>query len=242
MDLLLSRKKILVTGGTSELGNAFVRQAVARGAEVHFTWHESKARALALEKTGARKHRVDLGSTESMDVFLKEFLAAHETLDVLVHNAAATADARLGSLSEAEWDRVLAVGLKAPFYLTQKLLPLLLKVRPSKVFMIVSRAGLEGLPGAANYAAAKGGLIAMTKVLARELGKKQVLVNAVNPGFMKSRMTENVPEETFQAALERSPTRTISDPEEVAGFLVYLSSGLVRGVTGQVFHFESRPL
>ena len=115
-------------------------------------------------------------------------------------------------------------------------------ITPAKVFMIVSRAGLGGLYGAANYAASKGGLIAMTKTLAKELGRKKVLVNAVNPGFMRSAMTAKVSDAILQKNLHESPLKTFSDPEEVAGFLVYLSSDLMRQVTGQVFHFESRPL
>jgi len=144
-------------------------------------------------------------------------------------------------MTEQEWDAVLGVNLKAPFYMTRKLLPLLMRKAPSKVFMMVSRAGLSGLSGAANYAASKGGLIAMTKTLAKELGRKKILVNGVNPGFMESSMTENLSEKTLQRNLEESPLKSFSDPEEVADFLVYLSSDRMRQVTGQVFHFESRP-
>ena len=98
-----------------------------------------------------------------------------------------------------------------------------------------------GLAGAANYAASKGGLIAMTKTLAKELGRKRILVNAVNPGFMRSSMTESVPEEVLKQNIEMSPLKSFTDPEEVADFLIYLSSDKMRQVTGQVFHFESRP-
>jgi len=144
-------------------------------------------------------------------------------------------------MSEDAWDRVLKVNLKAPFYLTQKLLPLLMRQKPSKVFTLVSRAGLSGLAGAANYAASKGGLIAMTKTLAKELGRKKILVNAVNPGFMQSAMTEKVPQAILERNLEDSPLKAFSDPNEVADFLIYLASDQMRQVTGQVFHFESRP-
>jgi len=112
---------------------------------------------------------------------------------------------------------------------------------PAKVFTMVSRAGLSGLAGASNYAASKGGLIAMTKTLAKELGRKKMLVNAVNPGFMQSSMTASVPEKILQKNLEESPLKTFSDPEEVAEFLIFLSSDSMRQVTGQVFHFEPRP-
>lgn len=242
MEPLLSGKKILITGGTGTLGSAFVRKALAHGAQVFFTYFRSVEKAGELESAGAKGALLDLESTKALDDFLTKFRNENESLDILIHNAAAIADGRIEKLSETEWDRVIAVNLKAPFYLTKQLLPLLMRNQPSKVFMIVSRAGLYGLEGAANYAASKGGLIAMMKSLAKELGRKKILVNAVNPGFMKSRMTEHLPEEVIQKALDMSPLKTLSDPEEVAGFLVYLCSDLVKQITGQVFHFESRPL
>lgn len=238
---LLKNKTLLITGGSSLLGQAFVRAAVREGANVFFTYFRSSSLAKDLERSGAKGFALDLDDTQAIKLFAEEFKEKVERLDVLIHNAAATADAFIEKMSEKEWDRVLQVNLKAPFYLTQKLLPLLLRKMPSKVFTLVSRAGLSGLAGAANYAASKGGLIAMTKTLAKELGRKKILVNAVNPGFMRSSMTAQVPEEILQRNLEASPLKAFSDPGEVAEFLVYLSSDHMRQVTGQVFHFESRP-
>lgn len=231
----------MITGGTSQLGQAFVRKAVKQGARVFFTYLRSSGIAAELERGDAQGFPLDLADTRAIGLFAASFMEKTEQLDVLIHNAAATADALIEKMSEKAWDEVLRVNLKAPFYLTQKLLPLLLRKAPSKVFTLVSRAGLSGLAGAANYAASKGGLIAMTKTLAKELGRKKILVNAVNPGFMQSSMTSNVPEEVLQRNLEESPLKTFSDPEEVADFLLFLSSDRMRQVTGQVFHFESRP-
>jgi len=237
----LKDKIILITGGTSQLGQSLVRKAVLQGARVFFSYYKSSAVAKELERTGAQGFSMDLANAAAIEAFAATFKEKVERLDVLIHNAAATADALLEKMSEKEWDDVLKVNLKAPFYLTQKLLPILLRKTPSKVFTIVSRAGLSGLAGAANYAASKGGLIAMTKTLAKELGRKKILVNAVNPGFMRSSITASVPEKTLQKNLEESPLKTFSDPEEVADFLLFLASDQMRQVTGQVFHFESRP-
>lgn len=242
MNNLLSGKKVLITGGTSVLGSAFVRKALENGARVFFTYFNSKEKAYELETAGAGGFRLDLTNTGDMERFCSGFKNENETLDALIHNAAVTADGYIEKLPEKDWDRVIAVNLKAPFYLTRQLLPLLMKAQPSKIFMVVSQAGLNGLAGAANYAASKGGLIAMTKTLAKELGRKKILVNAVNPGLMKSAMTANVPEAELRKSLDRSPLKTLSNPEEVAGFLVYLCSDLMKQVTGQVFHFESRPM
>jgi 3-oxoacyl-[acyl-carrier protein] reductase len=240
-ELSLKGKIILITGGTGMLGQAFVRKAARQGACVFFTYRKAFEAARELEKTGAQGFPLDLADMKAIDAFAETFKEKTESLDVLIHNAASTADAFIEKMPENEWDNVLRVNLKAPFYLTQKLLPLLLRKTPSKVFTLVSRAGLSGLAGASNYAASKGGLIAMTKTLAKELGRKKILVNAVNPGFMRSSMTANVPREILQKNLEESPLKTFSDPEEVADFLLFLSSERMRQVTGQVFHFESRP-
>jgi 3-oxoacyl-[acyl-carrier protein] reductase len=243
----LKEKIILITGGAGRLGQAFIRKAVQEGARVFFTYLKSFEAAKELERTGARGFPLDLADVKAIDAFAETFKQKAESLDVLIHNAASTADAFIEKMSERAWDDVMRVNLKAPFYLTQKLLPFLMARRgdnplsPAKVFTIVSRAGLSGLAGAANYAASKGGLIAMTKTLAKELGRKKILVNAVNPGFMRSSMTANVPRETFQQNLEESALKNFSDPEEVADFLLFLSSDQMRQVTGQVFHFESRP-
>ncbi len=242
MDPLLKDKTVLITGGTSQLGRIFVAKAVQNGARVFFTYFRSATVAQALEKIGAKGYALDLADVQTMEAFAASFQKKTEQLDVLIHNAATTADSLIEQMSEKDWDRVISVNLKAPFYLTRQLLPLLLRKQPSKVFMMVSRAGLSGLYGAANYAASKGGLIAMTKTLAKELGRKKILVNAINPGFMKASMTAGVPESVLQKNLNESPLKSFSDPEEVADFMVYLSSGLMRQVTGQVFHFESRPL
>lgn len=241
MTIQLSGKKVLITGGTGELGSRLVAKMTGAGADTAFTYFRSVEKTKKLETLGARGFYVDLADRGSMDAFLEVFLKTNESLDILIHNAAAAADNRIEKMTEEEWDRVIRVNLKAPFYLTQKLLPLLMMSQPSKVFMLVSRAGLHGLAGAANYAASKGGLIAMTKTLAKELGRKKILVNAVNPGFMRSSLTTGLPEKILQKNLEESPLKTFSDPEEVADFLLYLSSDRMRQATGQVFHFESRP-
>lgn len=241
MELSLKDKTILITGGTSKLGRAFVVKALAQGARVFFTYHKASDLAAELERGGARGIALDLADGRAIDAFVDAFSKETEQLDCLIHNAAATADSLIEKMSENAWDEVLNVNLKAPFYLTRKLLPLLMRRKPSKIFTLVSRAGLSGLAGAANYAAAKGGLIAMTKTLAKELGRKKILVNAVNPGFMRSAMTGKVPQSVLDRNLEDSPLKAFSDPEEVADFLVYLASDQMRQVTGQVFHFESRP-
>lgn len=219
-----------------------MRRAVSEGAQVFFTFNQSSALAGELQKLGAKGFALDLSKTFAIDEFAKTLKAEAGNLDAVIHNAAAVRDHTIQNLTEEDWDYVMAVDLKAPYYLTKKLLSLLFKSELSKIFMITSRAAIQGGFGISNYAAAKAGLIGLTKSMAQELGKKNILVNAVNPGFMKSRMTETLPEPVIQAHLAASPIAAHSEPAEVADFLVYLCSDQMKGVTGQVFHFESRKI
>lgn len=240
MDQALAGKNILITGGTSTLGSAFVGKARSQGASVFFTFYQNEGRAKELESLGARGFQLNLADLQAIERLQKEIRSQIKTLHVLIHNAALTRDATIQNMSEAEWDEVLCVNLKAPYYLTKKLLSLLFKAEPSKIFFVVSRAALSGIFGASNYAASKAGLVAMAKSLAQELGRKNILVNCVNPGFMKSRMTESLPPEVLEKNIHESVLNRVSNPEEIADFLVYLSSDRMTQVSGQVFHFESR--
>lgn len=222
------------------MGRAIVRKALERGASVYFTFFQNESCARELEGLGAHGFPLNLGDSKAIDDFQCVFRSEVRQLDVLIHNAAATRDSTLQNMDEAEWDQVLQINLKAPYFLTKKLLPLLFKVRRSKIFFIISRAAFHGLFGAANYAASKAGLVGLAKSLAQELGRKEILVNCINPGFMKSKMTESLPPEVLERNLRESLLGRFSNPDEVADFLVSLSSDRMTQVTGQVFHFESR--
>lgn len=181
-----------------------------------------------------------MNNFEAIELFQREFRTVVKTLDVLIHNAAVTEDASLQNMTEEAWDRVMRVNLKAPYFLTKKLLSPLFKAKPGKIFFIVSQAALRGIFGASNYAASKAGLVALAKSVAQEYGRKGVLANCVNPGFMKSAMTGRLPAEIFEKNIQASSLGRASDPAEVAKFLVYLSSDQMTQVTGQLFHYESR--
>lgn len=240
MDRVLAGKNILITGGTSALGSAFVRKACQAGASVFFTFHRNESRAKELNEQGGRGFQLDLGDLKAIDDFQKKLRSECKALHVLIHNAALTRDSTIQNMSEAEWDEVLRINLKAPYYLTKKLLVLLFKTEPSKIFFMISRAAFSGIFGASNYAASKAGLVALAKSLAQELGRKQVLINCVNPGFMKSGMTESLPPEILEKNVRESSLSRISNPDEVADFLIFLSSDRMTQVTGQIFHYESR--
>ena len=237
----------MITGGSSRLGQAFIRKALAEGAAVYFTYHRHAEDIQPLIAQGAEGFELDLADMRAIERFAKQIKEKTREVDVLIHNAAAVRDHTIQNMTEDDWDHVLTVDLKAPYFLTKQLLPLLLRKKSEvaagkarKVFMITSRVALQGGFGVSNYAAAKAGLIGLAKSLAQELGRRKILVNAVNPGFMPSRMTEALPEAVIARNLEANPLGEYSNPEEVADFLVHLASDQMQQVTGQVLHWEGR--
>ncbi len=230
----------MITGGSSRLGNAIAHQALQEDAQVFVTYFRHPDSVRNLTEKGATAFELDLSDMRAIEVLTKQIKEKIKRLDILIHNAAAVRDATIGNLTEEDWDFVLTANLKAPYYLTKKLLPLLFKADKSKIFFITSRVALKGGFGASNYAASKAGIIGLVKSLAQELGRKQILVNAINPGFMKSAMTEALPAQVIEANLSASPLGRFSEPEEVARFLTFLGADQTTQVTGQVIHFESR--
>ena len=241
MDVSLAGKQVLITGGTGALGRALVARAREEGAAVFFTYHQGTQEAKRLEALGARGFLTDLRDRRQIDRLKADIKSMTPVLDAIVHNAAVVRDHTLQNLTEQEWDEAVAVDLDAVYYLTKKFLSFLFKKPGSKILNVVSRTGLHGGFGQANYAAAKAGLIALTKTLAQELGKKEILVNGLNPGFMKSKLTGSIPREIYERNVKESALGTISDPGAVADFVVYLLSDRFQNVSGQIFHYDSRP-
>lgn len=240
MQIDLAGKVILVSGGTSALGFEMASQAVREKAAVYFTYFENGTKAAELVQAGARAIRADLRRTDQIDLVKETIKKDFPYLDGLVNNAAIVRDRTLGNMTEEEFDEVLDVDLTAVFRLTKRLLPLLYKKEGGKIVNITSRVGMQGGFGESNYAAAKAGLAAFTKTLARETGRKKICVNAVAPGFIMSRMTQNLPETVYARQLAASAFESYCDPAEVARFVVYLLSDAVKNVTGQLFYYDSR--
>ncbi|MFZ5802484.1 MAG: SDR family NAD(P)-dependent oxidoreductase [Candidatus Omnitrophota bacterium] len=249
MSGILHQKKIVITGASGSLGRCFAQKAVCEGADVILTYGRHPENLPSLLKEKALGFPMELTDMASLRAFASEVRSRWDDLDVLIHNAAAIRDRTVQNMTETEWDEVLTADLKAPFLLSQELLPLMLGKKGSeeakktrKIFFLTSRMAFHGGFGAANYAAAKAGLIGLAKSMAKELGKRRILVNLINPGFMRSAMTEGIPEAALRQNLDRNPLGNYSDPAEVADFLVYLCSDKMTQGTGQIFHFEGREI
>ena len=159
---------------------------------------------------------------------------AHGRIDILVNNAGTTRDTLLLRMSAEDWDAVLDTNLKGAFYCTKACLKPMMKQRHGRIVSISSVSGVAGNAGQANYSAAKAGLIGFTKAVAREVGSRNITVNAVAPGFVPTALTRDLPEDLKAKAIEATPLGRFGTPEEIASAVAFLASDEASYITGQV--------
>jgi 3-oxoacyl-[acyl-carrier protein] reductase len=242
MDLGLARKKALVTGGSRGIGAAIVRALAAEGCDVFFTHlgdgREAEGVKGEVERLQRRAfvHESDVASFREAEETVRRAAEVLGGLDILVCNAGITADAVVWKMDEEQWDRVIDVNLKGCFNYCRAAAPIFRGQRSGKIVNVTSINGMRGKFGQSNYAASKGGMIALTKTLARELGRFNV--NAIAPGMVLTEMMRALPGEFHLAAEEESVLGRIAKPEEVASVALFLVSDLARHVTGEVLRVD----
>ena len=238
--LALSGRVALVTGGSRGIGRAIVELLASRGASVAFTYREREESALDLvrvvEAAGGRAWtgRCDVADEARVQQVVAEAVAALGPIDILVNNAGVTRDGYLMMMDREKWDAVLRPNLDGAFFCTRAVVRGMLVRRWGRVISLTSPSAVAGLPGQANYAASKGGLIGLTRTLSRELAPKGVLVNAVMPGLIETDMTAGIPEATREAHLRNVPVGRLGTAADVAEVVAFLSSDAAAYVTGQV--------
>jgi 3-oxoacyl-[acyl-carrier protein] reductase len=231
----LSGKTALVTGASGGIGGAIAKALHAQGATVVL----SGTRAEALEKVkaelGSRAFVAvcNLADKESVEALPKAAeAAAGTTIDILVNNAGITRDNLFMRMKDEEWDQVLAVNLTAAFRLSRAVLRGMMKKRWGRIISITSVVGETGNPGQGNYAAAKAGLVGMTKSLAAEVASRNITCNAVAPGFIATAMTDALTDAQKEMISQRIPAGRMGNPSEIASAVVYLASEEAAYVTG----------
>ncbi len=175
----------------------------------------------------------DVSDSEALSGLIEEVASTHGRLDILVNNAGGTSDGLILRMTDEDFDRVITLNLRSAFVACRAAAKPMMRGRWGRIISIGSVTGLMGNPGQANYAAAKAGLIGLTKTVARELGSKGITANVVAPGFVDTEMISSLPKALLDEALKRVPTRRLGQPEEIAHAVSFLASDLAGYITGQ---------
>jgi len=231
-------KVAVVTGGSRGIGHAVASRFSQAGAHVAvIDIDEAGAKQAAQSLAGSGKSAgigADVSNSEQITAALADAETQLGPIDILVNNAGLTRDGLLIRMSEDDWDLVIDVNLKGPFLATKIVGQKMMKRRSGRIINVASVVGLVGNPGQANYASSKAGIIGLTKAVAKELASRNILVNAVAPGFIDTEMTRQLPEKARDALLGQVPLGHLGSTDDVAGAVMFLASDLASYITGQV--------
>ncbi|MFI5362719.1 MAG: 3-oxoacyl-[acyl-carrier-protein] reductase [Elusimicrobiota bacterium] len=237
----LKDKVAVITGSAQGIGYATAELFAAEGAkvaivDVNAELAQKSASVLADGRDAAIGMGCDVTKYDQVETVVKTVVEKWGKIDILVNNAGITRDNLMMRMSEADWDLVLGVNLKGAFNFTKACVRPMMKAHYGRIVNISSIVGIEGNAGQANYAASKGGLIAMTKSVAREFASRQITANAVAPGFIKTRMTDAIPEEAKKRLFDKILLGRMGEPVEVARAVLFLSSDESSYITGHVLN------
>ncbi len=241
--MVIKDRVTLVTGATRGIGEAIAFAAAENGSDVAL-WgrneellQKTKQRISELGRK-AEAYRVDVAKQTEVEEAMKKVLQDFSRIDFLVNNAGITKDNLLLMMKPEEWDQVLQTNLYGVFHCSKAVLRSMMKQRYGKIVNISSIAGITGNPGQTNYSASKAGMIGFTKSLAKEMGKRNICVNAIAPGMIETEMTQMLPEQLKKQYLESIPLGRFGKVEEVAALTLFLLSSASDYITGQVFAID----
>jgi 3-oxoacyl-[acyl-carrier protein] reductase len=227
----LEGKTALVTGASRGIGRAIASELAAAGASVVIGYRSGQEEAEALaSELGARAVQADVSSAEEA----ARLVAEAGNVDILVNNAGLTRDGLLARMPDDDWRTVIETNLSSVFYTCRAVCRPMMKKRAGSIVNVSSIVGVHGNWGQTNYAASKAGIIGFTKSLARELGSRNVRANVVAPGYVKTQLTDVLPEEATAAMLLNTPLGRLGEPEDVAGAVRFLCSDAASFITGEV--------
>lgn len=235
------KKVAIVTGGATGIGLAISLQLAQDGFTIVVNYHSSAQAAHNLVKQiqgmggQALAVQADLSKVTEAEKLIKITLDTYQRLDVVVNNAGITDDTLMLRMSETQFDRVIETNLKGVWAMCKYALKPLMQAGNGRIINIASVAGMMGNIGQANYAAAKAGVIGLTKTLAREMASRNLTVNVVAPGFIQTNMTANLSPQIKEAALAMIPLKRFGIPEDIAQMVSYLASSKAQYITGQTF-------
>ena len=237
-------KCAVVTGASRGIGRAIALQLASEGAKVVVNYSGSEQKALEVvdeikqnggEAIAVQANVADMDSVQSL---MKTALETYGSIDILVNNAGITRDNLLMRMKDDEWDDVINTNLKGVFLCTKAVTRQMMKQRAGRIINISSIVGIAGNAGQANYVAAKAGVIGLTKTTAQELASRNILVNAIAPGFITTEMTEGLPEELKEVMLKQIPLAKLGQPEDIAKAVVFFASDSANYITGQTLQID----
>ncbi|MFT3894468.1 MAG: beta-ketoacyl-ACP reductase [Anaerolineales bacterium] len=242
-------KVVLVTGGAAGIGKATALRFAEEGAKVIICdVNEAMGQeTVKLLGEGAAFYRVNVASREEVQKWIDDVVAKHGRIDVIVNNAGILRDGQLikfkegqlvGQMAEADFDLVISVNLKGVFNCTQAVAPVMAKQKGGVILNASSIVGLDGNFGQTNYVATKSGVVGMTKVWSRELGKYGIRVNAVAPGFIGTEMITSMPEKIIDGMKARTPLGRLGDPRDIANAYLFLASDDASFITGETIRVD----
>ncbi len=242
-DFRLDGRTALVTGASQGIGEAIARRFAAQGARLVLAARsedklETLAEELRSQGSDAVAHRLDLADPEGVKSRLDELPDGFSDIEVLVNNAGITADNLFVRMDLEQWERVLKTNLTGAYAVTRALARGMMRRRWGRIINVSSVVGLMGNAGQANYAAAKAGLIGFSKALARELASRNVTVNAIAPGFVRTAMTEELPEQSKKDLEASIPLRRLGEVDDIAAGAVFLASEEAAYITGHVLNIS----
>lgn len=241
---MLNGKSAIVTGGSRGIGRAIALELARRGANVlvNYAGSEAKAQSVVdeINTLGVRaiKFQADVANEAEVKEMVKTAVDNFGSVDILVNNAGITRDNLLMRMKESEFDQVINTNLKGVFVCIKAVTRQMMKQRSGKIINVASIVGVSGNPGQANYVAAKAGVIGLTKTAAKELASRNILVNAVAPGFISTDMTDALTDEQREAMLSLIPLAKLGEPEDVAKVVRFLASDDANYITGQTIHID----
>lgn len=242
--MILAGKNVLVTGASRGIGRAIALELAQHGANVavNYAGSEEKAQSVVneIKKLGSTSFKVqaDVANESDVKAMVKQTIDTFGSLDILINNAGITSDNLLMRMKEEEFDQVINTNLKGVFLCMKAVTRSMMRQRSGKIVNVASIVGVSGNPGQANYVAAKAGVIGMTKSIAQELASRNILVNAVAPGFISTDMTDALSDEQREQMLSMIPLARLGEPEDVAKVVRFLASDDASYLTGQTIHVD----
>jgi 3-oxoacyl-[acyl-carrier protein] reductase len=240
----LKGRVAVITGSSRGIGRAIALKLASLGAKVVVNYLKSEdaaeevVEAIKAEGGEAISVQADVSAFGDARRLIEAAIESFGRIDILVNNAGITRDTLLARMSEEDWDVVLDTNLKGTFNCSKAAIRYMMKQRYGRIINITSVAGLAGNPGQTNYASAKAGIIGFTKSLAKEVGPRNITVNAVAPGYIQTDLTANLPEELVKRAIEMTPLGRAGTPEDVANAVAFLASDEAGFITGQVLSVD----